>query len=29
MAGKDPLRMDQVFNMPAREFISALRYLPA
>ena len=29
MAGKDPLRMDQVFNRPAREFMNALLLMKA
>jgi hypothetical protein len=29
MTGKDPLRMDQVFNMPAREFMNALLLMKA
>jgi len=29
MAGKDPLRMEQVFNMQAREFMNALLLMKA
>ena len=29
MAGKDPLRMEQVFKMPAREFMNALLLMKA
>jgi hypothetical protein len=29
MAGKDPLKMDDVFNLPAREFMNALLLMKA
>jgi hypothetical protein len=29
MAGKDALRMDEVFKMPAREFMNALLLMKA